>query len=147
MDRRAKRHIFKKRISGLTRAALVAVAVILQLALMIVLVYYMQFHAIWLYFVIEVVSIILIFALVNDSEAYKKFWIIIVLAVPVVGFFLYAMWGRKRTNSRGNRHFREVDTKMLDSLKSDTDVLDKFRQIHPNKVQISRYLSRQGFPL
>ena len=147
MDKRAKRHIFKKRISGLTRAALVAVAVILQLALMIVLVYYMQFHAIWLYFVIEIVSIILIFALVNDSEAYKKFWIIIVLAVPVVGFFLYAMWGRKRTNSRGNRHFREVDTKMLDSLKSDTDVLDKFRQIHPNKVQISRYLSRQGFPL
>lgn len=147
MNKKAKRHIFKKRISGLTRAALVAIAVILQLVLMIAMVYYMQFYAIWLYFVIEIVSIILIFALVNDSETYKKFWIIIVLAVPVVGFFLYAMWGRKRTNSKGNRHFREVDTKMRDSLKSDSDVLEKFRQIHPNKVQISRYLSREGFPL
>ena len=86
MEKKVKKHRVKSKLSGLSRAIMVGLSFLLQIALMFVMVYYMQFHAIWLYFVIEAVSIILIFAFVNDSESYKKFWIIIVLALPVVGF-------------------------------------------------------------
>lgn len=147
MEKKVKKHRVKSKLSGLSRAIMVGLSFLLQIALMFVMVYYMQFHAIWLYFVIEVVSIILIFALVNDSESYKKFWIIIVLALPVVGFLLYFMWGRKRTNSKGYRLFREVDGKMMESLKTDAAALERLREVHPNKVQISRYLAREGYPL
>lgn len=147
METKIKKHRIKKSISGIIRGITVGIAVILQLVMMVVMVYYMQFYASWLYLTIEILGIILVFLLVNDGESYKHFWIIIVLALPVVGFILYFMWGRKRTNSKANRHFREVDNRMLDSLQSDQQILDKFHNIHPNKVQISRYLTREGFPL
>ncbi len=142
-----KKQRMKGAVSGISRAVMVGIAVLLQLAVMIILVYYLQMFSIWVYYVIELFSVILVFGLVNDSESYKHFWIVIVLVLPVFGFFLYFMWGRKRTNSKTHRHFREVEGKMLDSLKQDQDILEQFRSIHPNKVQISRFLSREGFPL
>lgn len=142
-----RKHSIKNQVSALTRTATVGIAVLLQLFAMVALAYYLHFFSIWVYYAIEMFSVILIFGLVNDSESYKQFWIVIVLGFPVFGFFLYFMWGRKRTNSKANRHFREVDGKMLDSLQQDRGVLDQLQAIHPNKVQISRYLARDGFPL
>ncbi len=148
-DQKVKKHTIKNQVSGITRAVTVGIAVLLQLAAMVALVYYLRFFSVLAYYVIEIFGVILIFALVNDSESYKQFWIVIVLGFPVFGFFLYFMWGRKRTNSKSNRRFREVDGKMLDSLKQDQnqEVIRQFQSIHPNKVQISRFLLREGFPL
>ena len=147
MEEKIKKHRVKKQISGIIRGATVGIAVLLQLASMIAMVYYMQFYASWLYLAIEILSIILVFLLVNDGESYKHYWIIIVLVLPVVGFILYFTWGRKHTNSKMNRRYREVDTRMLDSIRQDPKLLDKYHEIHPNKVQISRYLAREGYPL
>lgn len=142
-------HTIKKQASGITRAITVGIAVILQVVTMALLVLYLRQLSVWVYYAIEMFSAILIFALVNDSESYKQFWVIIVLILPMFGFFLYFMWGRRRTNSKTNRHFREVERRMLDALKQDEDdeLLASFQSIHPNKVQISRYLTREGFPM
>lgn len=142
-------HTIKNQASGITRAITVGIAVILQVVTMVLLVLYLRQLSVWVYYAIEMFSAILIFALVNDSESYKQFWVIIVLILPMFGFFLYFMWGRRRTNSKTNRHFREVERRMLDALKQDEDdeLLAHFQSIHPNKVQISRYLTREGFPM
>lgn len=142
-------HTIKNQASGITRAITVGIAVILQVVTMVLLVLYLRQLSVWVYYAIEMFSVILIFALVNDSESYKQFWVIIVLILPMFGFFLYFMWGRRRSNSKTNRHIREVEQRMLDSLKQDGDdeLLAHFQSIHPNKVQISRYLAREGFPM
>ncbi len=142
-------HTIKNQASGITRAITVGIAVILQVVTMVLLVLYLRQLSVWVYYAIEMFSVILIFALVNDSESYKQFWVIIVLLLPMFGFFLYFMWGRRRSNSKTNRHIREVEQRMLDSLKQDEDdeLLAHFQSIHPNKVQISRYLAREGFPM
>ena len=69
MEKKIKKHRVKSKLSGLSRAIMVGLSFLLQIALMFVMVYYMQFHAIWLYFVIEVVSIILRKQLyINDKK-------------------------------------------------------------------------------
>lgn len=145
--KRTSKHRIKRQAQGLIRAATVAFAVLLQLAFMLSLAYFLQHYAIGIYLFMEILGILFVFMLINASESYKQFWIIIVLVLPVVGLFLYFMWGRKRTNSKTNRRFRDVDRKMHECLQSDNLILEEFQGMHPNKVQISRYLKREGFPL
>ena len=67
--------------------------------------------------------------------------------LPVAGLFLYFMWGRKRVNSSYFRQFRDIDAKMMQNLKQNEDIVQDLERQHPNKVQISRYLRKEGFPI
>ena len=87
----------------------------------------LQEYASWFYLVFQIFSIFLVFMLVNDGQSYKFFWVIIVLLLPVFGFFLYFMWGRKRTNSREYRRFREVTQKGQKNKHQDKDIIQEFR--------------------
>lgn len=142
-------HIMRKHRGhiGITRGIICGIGVLLQVVITYVLARYMQEYWSWFYFTLEVISIILVFQLVNDSESYKSFWIIIVLVLPVAGFFLYFMWGTKHTNSKSNRRIREVDAKGAKYRNQDKDVIQEFSSIHRNKVQICRFLINEGFPL
>ena len=140
-------NLLRKRHAGITRAVTVAIAVLLQLITMFILVTLLQEYVSWFYILFEIFSIFLVCMLVNDGQDYEFYWVIIVLILPVFGFFLYFMWGRKRTNSREYRRFREVKEKGLKYKKQDEDVIREFRLLHPNKAQISRLLIHYGYPL
>ncbi len=99
------------------------------------------------YFILELISIVIVFELVNNAESYKMSWIIIILILPVAGLFLYSMWGRSRKNSRYFKRFREIELHRRHRLMNDETVAEDLEIDHPNKVQISRYLRKEGFPI
>jgi cardiolipin synthase len=119
----------------------------MQIALMILLAVYLMRYSIIIYFLLELASVITVFALVNNAESYKMSWIIIILVMPVAGLFLYYQWGRKRTKSKFFRRLRQADDCMKENLKQDMSVASELEKRHPNKVQISRYLRKEGFPI
>lgn len=139
--------IVRSKYYGILRAITVGIAFFLQIAIMIFLAMYLMRYSIIVYFILEFVSVITVFALVNNAESYKMSWIIIILVIPVAGLFLYFMWGRKRINSRYFKNLRESDAQMMRSLKQDDSVVQDLEKQHPNKVQISRYLRKEGFPI
>jgi len=139
--------LLRRRYAGISRAVTVAVGVILQVLTMYFLVRVLREYSSWVYILLEIFSILLVFMLVNDSESYKFFWVIIVLILPVFGFFLYFMWGRKRTNSKMNRRIREIEEKGKVYKIQDPEIIDEFKKLHPNKVQICRQLVNYGFPV
>lgn len=147
MDEKKKKYIFKKRIQGLLRAGIVALAFLMQIVTTILLAFLLQRGALVVYLVIEFIGILVVFGLVNDGETYQHYWILIAMVVPVAAVFLYFMWGRKRTNSKNYRRFREVEGKMFDMLRTDDKTIKEMEEIHPNKVLINRFLSKEGFPL
>lgn len=114
---------------------------------MIFLAMYLMRYSIIAYFIFEIVSVITVFALVNNAEAYKMSWIVIILVLPVSGLFLYFMWGRKRVNSSYFRRSREIDALMVKNLRQNEEIVQDLERQHPNKVQISRYLRKEGFPI
>ena len=95
----------------------------------------------------ELLSVLTVFALVNNAESYKMSWIIIILVLPVAGLFLYFMWGRKRRNSKENKRIYEIESEIFDHMVQNTEVAEDIQKQHPNKVQISRYLRKKGFPI
>ena len=139
--------IVRSKYYGIIRGFTVGIAFFLQIGIIIFLAVYLMRYSIYAYFVLELVSVITVFTLVNNAESYKLSWIIIILVLPVAGLFLYFMWGRKRVNSRYFRRLRELDNQMMQSLKQDESVVHDLERQHPNKMQISRYLRKEGFPI
>ena len=139
--------IIKSKYYGIIRGFIVGIAFFLQIGLMVFLSMYLIQFATEVYFVLELISIVIVFELVNNAESYKMSWIIIILVLPVAGLFLFAMWGRSRKNSGYFRRFREIDAKRTKRLMNDDVVAEDLEIEHPNKVQISRYLRKEGFPI
>jgi cardiolipin synthase len=139
--------IFRKRYQGFLRIATVGVGVILQALFLFLASLLLQQYFSWFYILVEVIAICAAFSLVYNEESYKESWIIIILVLPVFGFFLYFMWGRNRRNSRQYKRTREVWEKSREFLYQDSKVIEKFHDRHPNKSQISRRLINDGYML
>ena len=139
--------IFRKRYQGILRIATVGVGVILQALFLFLASSLVQQYFSWFYILVEVIAICAAFSLVYNEESYKESWIIIILVLPVFGFFLYFMWGRNRRNSRQYKRTREVWEKSREFLYQDPEVIEKFHDRHPNKSQISRRLINDGYML
>lgn len=139
--------IFRKRYQGFLRIATVGVGVILQALFLFLASSLLQQYFSWFYILVEVIAICAAFSLVYNEESYKESWIIIILVLPVFGFFLYFMWGRNRRNSRQYKRTREVWERSREFLYQDPEVIEKFHDRHPNKSQISRRLINDGYML
>ncbi len=139
--------IFRKRYQGILRIATVGVGVILQALFLFLAAALLQQYFSWFYIIVEVIAICVAFSLVYNEESYKESWIIIILVLPVFGFFLYFMWGRNRRNSRQYKRTREVWEKSREFLYQDPEVIEKFHDRHPNKSQISTRLINDGYML
>lgn len=135
----------KNNSSAIIRGLTVAIAVILQAITFVILGFYLQEYATWVYILLEILSFFVVFALVNDQESYRQFWVVIVLVFPVIGLFLYFMWGRRRTNSRMNVMIRNTEAKMRAYAPEQPEVIQELRGHHPYKAQIARFLNNEGF--
>lgn len=140
-------NMVKKRYSGIVRAATVAVGVILQVISLWLMVVMMKEYSTWFYIFLEIISVIVVFSMVNNSDSYKNGWIVIIVALPVLGFSLYFMWGRNRRNSRSYKRVREVYEKSRRFRKQDQEVINAFKEKHPNKALIGQRLINEGFML
>ncbi len=138
----------KSYLSGVLRAVLVGLLVLAQFALIIYLSYVLQGYTIYLYSGIQLLSIIIVIALVNDSRnaSYKVSWICIIAALPITGHIMFVLWG--------NRRRRKIDKTILNKLRRgaqflehDPDTVQKFTDQYPTKSRMARYLQSNSFPL
>ena len=137
----------KAKYHGLIRAATVLTVLFLQVAFIAALAYWLQTDGLKIYFVVELLSIAIVFGLVN-SEAYNQtFWIVILLVLPGFGFILYFFWGSFRKDFVVNSGLRKREAEALKRLPDNKEQLEELAQVHPNKIQISNYLSKEGFPV
>lgn len=93
--RMVKKQTRQRRIAATVRIGMVAVLFLLNIALVILLSYYLQKHAFVVYLVLEAVGIIVAVHLQSrwGSSSYKMAWTMLILAFPVAGLVLYELWG------------------------------------------------------
>ena len=158
MDSRTKTkensiHELKGRIhgslSGLIRAGVVTLLVFFQFFVIIWLPFILSNFTLYFYTILEVLSIIVIISLVNDnrSPSYKISWICIVLALPISGHIMYALWGKSDSK-------RKLEGKVIAKmqhgfsfLERDPIPLKKYEAMYPTKARITKYMNSQHFPL
>lgn len=144
MKRRDKR---KAKYYAIIRVGTILAALILQIVLIVVLVRYLRQYSLGIYLALELFSAVVIFQLVNEDNYNRQFWIIIILALPGIGFVLYYLWGSQAKDRKLYKRLLDIELDMKAHLIQNPEVAEDFEEVHLNKVQISRYLQRDGFPV
>jgi cardiolipin synthase len=140
--------VIKGSLSGLLRVTLVGLLVLLQFGLIIYSSYLLRGYTIYFYSSLQVLSIIIVIALVNDNRnySYKISWICIIAALPITGHIMFMLWG----NTRRNKIEHNVLKKLQHGntfLEFNPEIVEKFAERYPTKSRMTKYLESNSFPL
>jgi cardiolipin synthase len=148
-DFKDKKGIVKSYLSGFLRGAVVALLVMIQFIGIVFLSIWLRGYSFYIYTVIEVLSIIIILSLINDSRSpsYKIVWICIILVLPLTGHIMYALWGKSGSK-------KKIEIKVLGKLRHGATFYDyseetmkEFENRYPTKARMVKYLEAHTFPL
>lgn len=136
-------------LSGFFRAAIVAMLVFAQFGIIIALSLWLRSYTIYIYTIIEFISIVCMIGLVNDdrSPSYKISWICIILVVPLTGHIMYLLWGQYNTNKKITRRIVQKLQHGNTFYEYDDKVMEEFQKKYPTKSRLARYLQSYHFPL
>jgi len=135
----------KRRSAGLFRMALVALAVFVQVGIIIFLVQILQDWAFFLYITIQVIAVIDIFILVGKRQnaSFTMAWVLLILMLPVTGHVLYILWGRRNKHRRMRRVLARTEGFLVKNAVTYRDLGEQ----HPRRKRLAGYLGRMGFPI
>ena len=126
------------------RVFLVAVAIVVQLAVLLVVLlrfneYYQDFHRIcW------ALSMVIVIWIVGDrsNPSYKIAWIIPILLIPIFGWLLYLLFGGNRLSRRTRQKMKSIDQVMVEEL-HDAGMADALSQAAGEDAgNMARYIER-----
>ncbi len=94
--------IQNRRVTALLRLALVGGLLLLQIALVVLASYLLRQRMFYAYAALETLALICALRIYNrpGGSSYKHGWILLVLALPVVGLVLYYLWSGDCPNKR-----------------------------------------------
>lgn len=139
----------KTNLSGFFRAWVVSLLVLLQFSTIIFFSYILRSYTLYFYTILETLSIIVIVLLVNDkkSPSYKISWICIVLAFPISGHIMYALWGTAGSKKKIEKNVLAKIHHGQTFLEQDENVLEEFEDTYPRNKRIVKYMISEHYPL
>lgn len=160
-DRVPTRRSHRKRLLKIltSRLFIVGVLILLQLLLLIFVLIQVGTMRYWISVVFNIVSFLMVLCILprEDNPSYKISWIILIMAVPLVGGIFYLIFGRKVNGKRMARQIEEYTRALLHkdhgalprcSGSTCADCLDELRKNHPMLARQADYISNvSGFEL
>ncbi|MCR5691641.1 MAG: cardiolipin synthase [Eubacterium sp.] len=136
-------------LSGFFRGCIVALLVLVQFALIIGLPFFLRQYASISYLIIEILGMLTILILTNDnrSMSYKYAWLCIVVALPIAGNIMFALWGRVGKRNKLHQKIKKKINLVDSHLQGDREVAREFARKHPVTTRISKYMDSEGSPL
>lgn len=139
----------QNKLSGFVRAAVVAVLVAFQFAVIIFLPFVLRQYFLYFYVTMEILGVLAVLALTNDnrSMSYKFAWLCIIVVLPISGYIMFALWGkvgkRNKLNYQIKVHTKEVDQNLV----FHPEIEEEFSKKHPVSSRMSKYMEAMGSPI
>ena len=136
--------------NGVKRMIFVLISIVLEIALFILAFVGLHQYAGWILIITRFLATILILTIYSQDRtaSIKMFWIMVIMAFPVFGVFLYMMIGLNGYTRWTEKRYRKVDEKLLPMLKEDTKAEEGLWEADPPGATLSNYLKKQaGYPL
>lgn len=132
----------------LRRTTIVALLILVQLGILVVTIYHLSSHYLWVYLVFTVISVVSAFAIVSrrDNPSYKLAWILMVLGFPIFGGLFYLLFGGHHVSKKLKAHLE----KRLEAMPLGAEQKDDPTEYMENreagvKRQSDYILSHSGF--
>lgn len=136
-----KINVIKNHGSGIIRAIVVALMILLNFAIIIWFSLWLVETFVYIYIAMEMSSILIMLALINDdrSSSYKISWICVVIALPIMGHIMYSLWGKKHSN-------RKIEKHVIGRIKHGASFYEFGREKKALENKTVKYLEANGFP-
>ena len=136
-------------ITAVLRAAVLAVAILGQIALLVALTIWLEEFGGAVTYGAVIASAIAVMRLVqkNDDPTYRMAWLLIVIVMPIFGLLLYLLWGRATIGPRTRKHITRAFRKVAREMPAQQETLEEIAQDHPSRRRVCNYMARAGFPL
>jgi cardiolipin synthase len=77
----------------------------------------------------------------HTDDALKMPWIIVILALPVMGLTLYLLTGHSSLYKKLRQRFLSISEELNEAIPQDMDVIEEMREEASDRVDLSEYLS------
>ena len=131
--------------SLLSRTSMIALAILVQVAVLVLMITQFSNYYVWFYGVCYVISIVVTLWILNNSElnpTYKLAWIVAILLFPIFGGLFYLMFGRSRHSRMIRRSVSLENQSFRAFLKPDPEILEEITEQNPDAGAQVRYLQR-----
>lgn len=148
MSRVVKKQRIERRVSAGLRIMLAFLLLLLQIALIVALSVFMKENAGVLYMLLEFFALgcaVVIF-FKRRCPTYKFSWILLVLAIPVVGLILYCLWGDNAEKSSVKKKVPIKKERKSTQMCSE-NAIAKLGRKYPQWERLARFCHKNGFML
>ena len=120
---------------------------LLQIVLLIVLLGLLAVNFSVYYALTLAASVFVIMDIANDkmNPSFKLPWVILVMAVPVVGAPLYILFAKSKQSRRISKRFKNYRTLMRNTLPNPDDPLDEIDSRDPQMGKLMRYVRHTAY--
>lgn len=131
------------------RFLLIFLLFLTDLAIILVVSYFLNRYTVYLYAVFELLSIIVMIPLIasDRNAAYKLYWLGVALVLPVAGHVMYLFWGRSVINRKAHREIQRAIDKANEDQIMNKALIEKLSAEDADKGKIATYLFNQNYPL
>lgn len=131
------------------RILITALLLIMQIAWFILSVFVLSDYSSVINVLLKLLSLTVVMFIVGkeDNPSYKIIWIILIMAVPILGGFLYLFAGDKKPTKRMHRQISESRLFLLPQLKRNDTVMESLCEKDSRSAACFEYVRRQsGYP-
>lgn len=146
-----KKHFFSIITS---RVFIICLLIALQLGFLFGTVVYMGMAWYWLYFLLNLISFGVVLWIVSkrDNPTYKIAWIILIMAIPLIGGLFYLMFGNKHVSHPMQKQIDEYTTMMnhrdLSGDQLQRSYIEQLRTWSPTQARQAEYIyNMTGYPV
>ncbi|GHU78844.1 cardiolipin synthase [Clostridia bacterium] len=138
-----------KNKAGILRMVLVGIIVLVLLGLLGAAVIVLREDIFWLFVVLEIAGVSEVLVLVSEKHnpAFTLAWVIIILSLPVFGYFLFLFWGRSGARGIKSGRMRAKIKEGFALLPKNPDISAELGRAFPEQEKLSAYLVKEGFPV
>lgn len=136
--------------NSIGRALFAAVCILIQLVWLYILAARLNEWSAVISALTSVIALVVALKIYGGQEnaAFKMPWIILILASPVLGVFLYCLFGHKDVTKGMRRRFERIDPQLLSQLAQDRAVTEELEEFDRAAANQCRYIRVQsGYPV
>lgn len=136
--------------NGVKRMGFVLLSILLEIGLIVSLMINLNESFEWINITTRVFSVILVLVIYgkHTTSSMKMPWIVLILALPIVGITLYLLIGLNGGTWIMRERYKKIDDQIFPLLHEDKKIIGKLAEIEPVAAGIATYISRtSSYPL
>ena len=132
--------------NGVKRMIFAVLSILLEVAVILLLIYFAGQKAGWIYVLFRFVAVALVLAIFGSSKtsSIRMTWMFVILVLPVFGAALYLLIGLNGHTLRMRKRYTDIDKILFPMLPDDREVFEKVEKKNGHLAGIVNYIRRNA---